>query len=300
MSDPWTLSQAGLPCRSVDVETATESSRSGTAPRFGFIATSAFASAVGVIVAVLVDHLGVAIAGALAGREPALYHNDVLYSSGGSDLALGGGMILSLLTAAFFLTLYPGSKRYDAARLTTLWIVLHCFRQGFTPLATMPFSPESRIARAFETLDVPAGLDLVIAAAGAVGLLAIALASAPAFLGYAQHRRDIATPQSRFLFTVKLALIPGVVGPLLAVPVFLPDSGTGFIQTLPLFGLFTVATVLAALGTRTVRIEDYRQTQMWSWLPLAWFLVLAVIFQVILSRGLYIPPSPADPFMVPL
>lgn len=300
MSDTWTLSPAGLPCRSVDVETATESPRSGTAPRFGFIATSAFASAVGVIVAVLVDHLGVAIAGALAGREPALYHNDVLYSAGGSDLALGGGMILSLVTGAFFLTLYPGSKRYDAARLTTLWIVLHCFRQGFTPLATMPLSPDSRIARAFGTLDVPAGLDLVIAAAGTVGLLAIALASAPAFLGFAQHREDIATPQNRFLFTVKLALIPGVVGPLLAVPVFLPDSGTGFIQTLPLFGLFTVATVLAALGTRTVRIEDYRQTQLWSWLPLAWFLVLAVIFQVILSRGLYIPPSPADPFVVPL
>jgi len=284
----------------VDVETATESSRSGTAPRFGFIAASAFASAVGVIVAVLVDHLGVAIAGALAGREPALYHNDVLYSSGGSDLALGGGMVLSILTGAFFLTLYPGSKRYDAARLTTLWIVLHCFRQGFTPLATMPFSTDSRIARAFETLDVPAGLDLVIAAAGAVGLLAIALASAPAFLGYAQHRREIATPQDRFLFTVKLALIPGVVGPLLAVPAFLPDAGTGFVQTLPLFGLFTVATVLAALGTRTVRIEDYRQAQVWSWLPLAWFLVLVVLFQLILSRGLYIPPSPADPFVVPL
>ncbi len=250
--------------------------------------------------AALVDHLGVAAAGALAGRDPILYHNEILYAAGGSDLALGGGMVLSLLVGAFFLTLYPGSTRYDAARLTTLWMILHCFRQGFTQLAAMPFSPDSRVARSFATLDVPAGLDLVVATAGAVGLLAIALASAPAFLAYAQHRKDISKPQSRFLFAVKLALIPGVVGPLLSVPVFLPDNGTGFIQTLPLLGLFTVATVLAALGTRTVRIEDQRAAQMWSWLPLGWFLFLAVVFQLVLSRGLLIPPSLADPFVVPL
>lgn len=252
------------------------------------------------IVAALVDHLGVALAGALAGREPVLYHNEVLYGAGGSDLALGGGMVLSLVVGAFFLTLYPGSSRYDAARLATLWMILHCFRQGFTQLAGIPVAPDSRLARSFATLDVPAGLDVVVAAAGAVGLVSIALASAPAFLAYAEHRTEIATPQKRFVFTVKLALIPGVVGPLLAVPLFLPDNRTGFIQSLPLLGLFTVATVLAALGTRTVRIEDHRPPRDWSWLPLAWYAFLLVVFQLVLSRGLYIPPSLADPFVVPL
>lgn len=274
--------------------------RSRTAPRLGFIATSAFASAVGVVVAALVDNVGVAVAGVFADRQPVLYHNEVLYRVGGSDLALGGGMVLSLIVGAFFLTLYPGSRRYDASRLTALWIILHCFRQGFMQLAGVTFAPDSNVALAYDALEVPAGLDLVVTAAGVVGLLSVALASAPAFLTFAHRRDSISTPSRRFGFTAKLALIPGVVGPLLAVPVFLPDNGTGFIQTLPLLGLFTVATVLAALGTRNVRIEDYREAQGWSWLPFTWLVVLAVVLQLALSRGLFIPPSLDDPFVTAL
>lgn len=276
----------------MDAETRTQTEqRSPTVTRFGFIATSAVASAVGVVLAALTDNLGVAAAGAIAGRDPVLYHNEVTFGAGGSDLALGGGVVLSLIVGAFFLTLYPGSKRYDAARLTTLWVVLHCFRQGFTQLAAVPFATESNAGRAFGTLDVPPGLDLVVATAGVVGLLSVALASAPAFLAFAQRQKEISTPPKRFVFTVKLALVPGVVGPLLAVPVFLPDNGTGFIQTLPFMGLFTVATVLAALGTRSVRVGDYREAQGWSWLPLAWLLVLGVIAQALFSRGVLVPPS---------
>lgn len=291
----------GLACQSVDLETpAPPRSRTSIAPRFGFIATSAFASAVGVVVAAAVDSLGRAIFGAVAGREPILYHNEVTYGAAGSDLSLGGGMALSLVVGAVFLTLYPGSRRYDAARLTALWIILHCFRQGFTQLAAVPLAPNGNVTRAFQAMEVPLGLDLVVATAGVVGLLSVALASAPAFLAYAHRQSDISTPTKRFLYTAKLALIPGVVGPILTVPLFLPDTGDGFIQSLPLLGLFTVATVLAALGTRTVRVGDRGEIQGWSWLPLIWLVVLAIVLQVVLSRGLFIPPSPDNPFAVPL
>lgn len=252
---------------------------------------SGFASAVGVATAVLVDNLGLALAGGLAGRSPVLYHNQVVFTVAGSDLALGGGMALSLVAGAFFLSLYPGSGRYDAARLTMLWVVLHCFRQGFTQLATIPITDESNVAAAFAALDVPGGLDLVVSAAGVVGLLSVALASAPAFLAYAHRQSLIATPTQRFRFTAQVALVPGLVGPLLTVPVFLPDNGVGLIPSLPLLGLFTIATVLAALGTRTVHIGDYRESLGWSWLPVVWLVVLALLFQLVLRRGLVIPPS---------
>ena len=270
--------------------TVTESRpRSGT--RFGFIATSAVASAVGVVVAAFTDLLGLAVTGALGGREPVLYHNDVAFRAGGSDLALGGGVVLSLVVGAFFLLLYPGSRRYDAARLTTLWVILHCFRQGFTQMVAVPLDADSNAALAFSALDVPPGLDLVIATAGAVGLLSIALASAPAFLAFAPTQREIASGSRRAGFTAKLALIPGVVGPLLAVPVFLPDPGNGLIQSLPFVGAFTTATVIAAVGTRSVTIGDYRDAPGWSWLPLAWLVVLGLIAQFLLARGILIPPS---------
>lgn len=274
--------------------------RTRTTLRLGFIGTSALASAVGVVVAALFNHIGLAVAGLLTSRDSVLFHNQVTFASGGSDLAYVGGLVACLVAGAFFLTLYPGSRRYDAARITTLWIVLHCFYQGFLQLATIPFSDTSDASLAFATLDVPAGFDLVVAVAGVVGLLSVALASAPAFLAYAHRQSEISTPGARAAYTAKLALVPGVAGPLLAVPFFLPDNGTGFIQTLPLLGLFTLATVVAAVGTRTVRIGDGGQPQGFSWLPLAWLVALLMIFQLILGRGLNVPPNLDNPFVDPI
>lgn len=285
----------------MDTETTAEQKvRPGSSGYVPFMVTSAFASAVGVVVAVFVDNLGLALAGALGDRAPVLYHNQVVFSSSGSDLALGGGMVFCLVAGAFFLTLYPGSRRYDAARLTMLWVILHAFRQGFTQLATVPLTDDSNVARAFATLDVPGGLDLVVSAAGVVGLLSIALASAPAFLAYAHRPALIDSPADRFMFTARLALVPGLVGPLLTVPLFLPDDGVGLVPSLPLLGLFTIATVLAALGTRTVHIGDHREAPGWSWMPLAWLVAFAFVFQLMLRRGVVIPPSLADPFVEPM
>ncbi len=285
----------------MDVETIVESppTVTRTSPRPGFIATSALASAVGVVVAALVDHLGLAVAGIIGGRDPILYHNDVTFSTSGSDLVLFGGVAACLVVGIFFLTLYPASRRYDGARITTLWIILHCLRQGFTQLALIPLSSESNAARAYDAMRAPAGIDLVMAAAGAMGLVAVALAAAPAFLAYAHRQSEISTPQKRFSYTAKLALLPGVAGPLLAVPFFLPDKGTGFIQTLPLVGLFTIATVLAALGTRSVRIGDGRQAQTFSWLPVGWLIFLLLVFQLVLGHGLIMPPNIDHPLARP-
>lgn len=281
----------------MDIETVPEQAarpRTGLTP---FVLTSVVASAVGAVLAIMLENLGRAIAGAIADRFPVLFHNEVVFRSSGSDLALAGGMALTLVAGAIFLTLYPGSRRHDAARLTVLWIVLHCFRQGFTPLATLPISKDSGVAQAYAALDVPAGLELVISAAGIVGLLSVALASAPAFLAYAPHSRLISTPAKRFVFTSQLALIPGVVGPLLTVPMFLPDRGTGLIESLPFLGLFTVATVLASIGIQTVRIGDDAERQGWSWLPLGWLVFLALVNQLLLRRGVVIPPSLDAPFI---
>jgi hypothetical protein len=179
-----------------------------------------------------------------------------------------------------------------------LWVVLHCFRKGFTELAGIAFSDTSNAAVAYAALDVPVGLELVLAVAGIVGLLSVALASAAAFLAYARRESDISTPQRRFSYTVKLALIPGVAGPLLAVPSFLPD-GTGFVQTLPTVGLFTVATVLAALGTRSVSVYDRGETQGFSWVPLVWLILFVLVSQLALRRGVFIPPDLSAPLAEP-
>ena len=188
-------------------------------------------------------------------------------SAGGSDIAFAGGAALSLVAGAVFLTLYPASRRYDAARLTVLWIVLHCFRQGFTPLAALPLAEDSNVSRAFTTFDLPAGVELVVSAGGIVGLLSVALASAPAFLAYASRQSLIATPAARARFTAKLALIPGVVGPLLAVPVFLPTAAPAG-PVIPL-GLFTWRRCPPPWAPAPSASVTNRRRG-WSWPPFAW------------------------------
>ncbi|CAN5814048.1 hypothetical protein BH23ACT5_BH23ACT5_05780 [soil metagenome] len=285
----------------MEFETAVEPSIQArrSVPSQGFIATSALASAVGVVAAEFVDRVGLAVAGAMAERQPVLYHNRVEFTAPGSDLALAGGLVAALLVGAFFLMLYPASRRYDGARLTVLWVVLHCFRKGFTELTAVAVSDTSNGAMAYAALDVPVGLDLVLGVAGVVGLLSVALAAAAAFLAYARRESDISTPPRRFLFVVRIALIPGIAGPLIAIPSFLPDAGTGFVQTLPTIGLFTVATVLAALGTRSVQVYDQGGTQGFSWVPVAWLVVMILVSQLALRRGVFVPPDLGAPLADP-
>lgn len=260
------------------------------------LVNSVLASTFGVVVGLLVDSLGRVTMGMIFDRDPVIFHNRVVFVSAGNDIALAGGALAALLAGGFFLALYPGSRAHDPSRLAVLWLVLHCFRQGFVPLAMTPFSPDSDLAVALASLNLPSGLDVVIGAAGGLGLLLISLAAAPAFLAFAPSRQDIDTPGRRVAFTAKMALLPGVAGALLAVAFFMPDAGTGLIQELPLYGLFTIATVLAAPGTRSVEIRSDGNSQTLSWGLLGTVIVAFLVFRFALSRGIPIPPDPESFF----
>ena len=260
------------------------------------LANSVLASTFGVVVGLLVDSLGRLILGLILDRDPVIYHNRVEFLAPGNDIALAGGALAALLAGGFFLALYPGSRAHDPSRLAVLWLVLHCFRQGFVPLALTPFNPDSDLAVALASLNLPPGLDVVVGAAGGLGLLLVSMAAAPAFLAFAPSRQDIATASRRVAFAAKIALLPGVAGALLAVAFFLPDA-TGLIEELPLYGLFTVATVLAAPGTRSVEIRSDGNSQALSWGLLGTVLVAFLIFRFALSRGIPIPPNPESFFV---
>lgn len=260
------------------------------------IANSVLASTFGVVVALLVDSLGRLIVGVLLDRDPIIFHNRVELTTSGNDLALAGGALASLIAGVFFLALYPGSRAHDASRLSVLWLILHCFRQGFVPLALTPLSPNSDVATALATLELPSGIDVIIGATGAIGLLLVSLAAAPAFLAFGPTSRDISTPSRRASFAARIALFPGIAGALLAVAFFWPEPGTGLIQELPLYGLFTVATVLAAPGTRAVEVRPDGTGQRLSWALIVTLLVALIVFRWALAKGIPIPPDPESFF----
>lgn len=270
--------------------TLSEEPRRGDNP--SLLINSALCSTIGIVIAVLADSLGRLVLGFLLDRAPVLYHDRVEFTAGDNPLALAGGAIAALIAGGAFLAIYPGSRRHDPSRLCVLWLILHGFRQGFVPMAQAGIDTNSDLALALAHFDLPAGITVVVGVAGAIGLLLVSLAAAPAFLAFATSRRQIATASRRVAFVAKVALIAGLSGALLAVVYFIPDSGVGLISALPLYGLFTVATLLAAPGTKSVDPDQGATAQRFSWGLVAAVVILFVLFRFALSRGIPIPPDP--------
>lgn len=273
----------------------TQETRRGSSP--ALLINSALCSTIGIVVATWADSLGRLALGWFLDRSPILFHNRVDFTAGDNPLALAGGPIAALVAGIAFLAVYPGSRRHDASRLCVLWMILHCFRQGFVPMAQVALDANSDLAQALAYFDLPEGINVVVGAAGGIGLLLVALAAAPAFLAFASSRSAIATPASRLGFVARIGVIGGLAGALLAVPFLLPDSGTGVISSLPLYGLLPVLTLLAAPGSKSVEPDRNATASTFSWGLVIAVVVLFVLFRFALARGIPIPPDP-DTFFV--
>ncbi len=253
------------------------------------VIASVLGSTLGIVIAQFLDDLGDGVLAEILGGNAVLYNNRVEFS-GASDLAWGGGFVLCLVVGLIALFSYPTARGQGIPRLTLLWMILHVLRQAFTQAVFLPFDSGSQLARAYETLDAPPGLDVVIAAGGGVGLLLVALSAAAAFLAFTPHHRLITTPRKRFTMGLWIALIPAVVSAFAAIPFFTPDAGSGVIPTLPLTAVMFLATVAAAPGTTTVQGPEDARTTPPPW-GLAATLVVILIFNiVVLSGGVSVDP----------
>lgn len=260
---------------------------------WGFFANSIIAAALGVVFARVIEQFGIAVWGAIADREPVLTNVVTYFRADGaapSDIAYLGGPVAAIAAGVFFLMIYPGAKDRGVGKLTVLWTTLFCFRTGFMDVLTVPFSKDSNTARALETIDLPDGLDVIIATAGGLGLILIAMAAAPAFLGFSRHLSEVNTASERFRYVASIAMVPAIVGPLLAVPFFVPDQGTGFLASLPLYGLFVVITLLAAPQTKHFLAPQLAEERRLSWGLVVGFFIVFLVTRYGLEPGLVIPP----------
>jgi GNAT superfamily N-acetyltransferase len=275
----------------VTTEASTETQR--TAVRIGppLIVASALASTLGIVLAQFLDDLGDGILAEILGGEAVLFNNRIEFTGASSDLAWGGGFLLCLLVGLFALFVYPTQRGHGVSRLVLLWTLLHVLRQALTQAVVLPFSDDSQLALAYGTFDAPpAGLDVVIAAGGAVGLLLIALSAASAFLAFTPHRRFVSNGRKRFVFALWIALIPAVASAFAAIPFFLPDSEGMVVPGLPLVAVMFLATVAAAPGTTTVLGPEDERTTAWPWGLIVFLLVLLIFFLGVLQGGVSIDP----------
>lgn len=249
----------------------------------GLVLASVLASTLGIVLAHFLDHLGVGLAAEMMGGDATVFSNRVEFT-GARDLAWAGGFALCLVVGFLSLFAYPTQRGYGIPRLTMLWAILHLLRQALTQAMLLPFDDDAPLARAYASLDAPAGLDMVIAAGGAVGLLLVALSAAAAFLAFTPHRNLANNARRRLVLALWVCLIPAAVSVFLAIPFFLPDSQSEVIPSLPLIAVMFVITLAAAPGTTTVTgPEDHRDTP-WPY-GLAAFLVVALVFHLFVLRG---------------
>lgn len=259
----------------------------------GFFANSFIAATLAVVFSRLLDQLGVAIGGAFLGREPVFTNVTTVFTAPGSDAAYLGGPIASLIVGASFLLLYPGAKDRSAGKLMVLWMTLFAFRNAFADMALVPLSEQSQTGRALATFDLPPGLDLVVAVAGVAGLILVALAAAPAFLGFNRHLSEVYTARERLRYVATIAVAPGVVGPLVAVAFLVPDS-SGYVASLPFAGLFTLVALLAAPGTKRVSAPKVVEERTMSWGLAAAAVATLILVHVLFQAGVPIPPWNED------
>lgn len=241
------------------------------------------------MIAQFLDDLGDGILAEILGGDAVLFNNRIEFT-GASDLAWGGGFVLCLVVGLFALFIYPTQRGHGVSRLVLLWTLLHVLRQALTQAVLMPFGDDSQLALAYGTFEVPAGLDMVIAAGGAVGLLLIALSAASAFLAFTPHRRHVSTGRKRLVFALWIVLIPAVASAFAAIPFFLPDSEGLVLPGLPLVAVMFLATLAAAPGTTTVIGPEDERTTPWPWGLAGFLLLVLVFFLVVLQGGVSIDP----------
>lgn len=256
---------------------------------WGFLGNSLMAAVTAIVLTRILEQFGMALAGVIFQRDPVLTNVITEFRAPGNDLAYLGGVVTALIAGIGFLILFPDAKDRSAGKLTVLWMSLFSFRIAFYAMIEYRFADDSDIGRALAQYDLPGGIDTILAAAGVVGMLLVALAAAPAFLGFNRHRSEVSSKRERVRFVASIALVPALVAPLLAVPFFLPDSGTGYLASLPLIGLFAVVTTLAASNTVNISIPLAIEERNFS-IGLAVSVVVVFVLARFLAPGLLIPP----------
>lgn len=253
------------------------------------IVASALASSFGIVVAQFLDDLGDGLLAEFLGGDAVLYNNRVEFT-GASDIAWGGGFVLCIVIGLFALFVYPTQRGHGVPRLVLLWMLLHVLRQALTQAAFLPFAEDSQLALAYDTLDAPPGLDVVIAAGGGLGLLLIALAAASAFLAFTPNRRLVSTPRRRTVLALWIALIPAVASAFAAIPYFLPDSEGLVLPSLPLAAVIFLATLAAAPGTSSVSGPEDDRHVTWPWGLIVFMILLLILYLGVLQGGISVDP----------
>lgn len=256
---------------------------------FPLVSASVVAALFGIVFAQFLDDFGDGLFAEILGGEAVLFNNRAEFS-GATDLAWAGGFLLTLTVGLLMLFAYPALRGQSLSRLTFLWVTINVLRQALTQALMLGIGDGGQLGRAYATFDTPPGLEVVISAAGGVGIVLIGLGAAAAFLAYTPHRRKISTARKRFLFIVWVVLVPAAAAVFLAIPFFSPDANSGVVPALPLTAILFLLTVAAAPGTTGTSGPEDERAYPWPYGMGIALVVILVFYLVVLSNGVSVDP----------
>ena len=145
------------------------------------------------------------------GLRPTLYHNNHRWEGDHplEYLFQGTGALAILLSGLIFVGLLrSGRLRSGNARLFGLWMAYHGLFQSLPQVASVPLSPGTDVALAFDYLGIEGNARLAAAFAAVGAMAAAGLWLTRHLLGLAVSRDQIAAPGARTGFAFRLATLP--------------------------------------------------------------------------------------------
>lgn len=147
------------------------------------------------------------------GLNPILYHNNHRWTGTHplENLFQGTGALAILLSGLFFgWLLRRGLFRTGNTRLFALWMAYHGLFQSLPQVASVPLSPGTDVALAFDYLGIGGATRFLAAFAALAAMAAAGLWLTRPLLALARSQSEVGTPGARSAFVFQFATFPAV------------------------------------------------------------------------------------------
>jgi hypothetical protein len=224
------------------------------------------------------------------GLKAYLYHNNHNWEDSHpmDDLAQGYGATAIFITGVICLFIARRIKLSTHwLQLFFLWLAFEGLAQSLPQFITAANSPTTDTGQAFAYLGIPDKLGLLISVTGILLMLLISMSYSRYLLQFSPSDQYVTTASRRFRYLLHAAVIASLVGIVLIIPfrimpwdrVMAPVMVT--LISVPM--VFANAWHVKAVDTINSRINQ----KIFAW-PIIFLIILLLIFQLVLAKGVVV------------
>lgn len=237
-----------------------------------------------------IQELFLALGKSWLGLKATLYHNNHNWEGSHpmESLAQGYGAAAIFITGFICLLLANRTKHsLHWIHLFFLWLAFQGLAQSIPQFITGKIAPDTDTGQAFTYLGISDGLGMYISIAGIIAMLYIGILYSKYLLRLAPSLNLINTASGRFGYLLRMALLASLVGMILIVPFRIMPWNRALAPLM--VTLISIPMVFAHGWKAKVNyITDNDVNKKIFVVPIVLLVVLLLIFQLILAKGVII------------